>query len=143
MTPARAAEVVTRWVRHYTRWVPAPIAERRIDEIRADLHDHIAHERAQGTSDRLIVLSILSRMLRGLPADVRWRGRNRPRRAKIMKTLVIALAMVTVGVAAMVYGGNDDSPGLVLIGLLIVIAAVVLVARAAYRRRRGAGAGSR
>jgi hypothetical protein len=48
MTPERMAELVARWVRVYTRNLPVPIARRRIDEIDADLHDHIAHERARG-----------------------------------------------------------------------------------------------
>ena len=51
MTPERMAELVARWVRLYTRNLPAPIARRRADEIDADVHDHIAHERAQGSSD--------------------------------------------------------------------------------------------
>jgi hypothetical protein len=76
MTPERAAELVARWVRFYTRDLPTAIAERRINEIDADLHDHIAHERAQGTSDRRTALSILSRMVRGLAADASWRGRH-------------------------------------------------------------------
>jgi hypothetical protein len=76
MTPERMAALVTRWVRLYTRGLPAPIAERRIDEIDADLHDHIAHERAHGTGDRRIALGVLSRMLRGLAADASWRGRH-------------------------------------------------------------------
>jgi hypothetical protein len=70
------AKLVARWVRLYTRNLPAPIAERRIDEIDADLHDHIAHERAHGTGDRRIALSILSRMVRGLAADASWRART-------------------------------------------------------------------
>jgi hypothetical protein len=37
------------------------------------LHDHVAHERARGTSDRRIALSILSRMARGVMADASWR----------------------------------------------------------------------
>ena len=74
MTPGRMAELVARWVRFYTRDLPTPIARRRIDEIDADLHDHIAHERARGTSDRRIALSIASRMVRGLAADASWRG---------------------------------------------------------------------
>jgi hypothetical protein len=74
MTPERMAELVARWVRLYTRDLPTPIAQRRIDEIDADLHDHIAHERAHGTSDRRIALSIASRMVRGLAADASWRG---------------------------------------------------------------------
>jgi hypothetical protein len=60
-------------VRFYTRDLPSPIAQRRIDEIDADLHDHVAHERAHGTSDRRIALGIASRMVRGLAADASWR----------------------------------------------------------------------
>jgi hypothetical protein len=74
MTPERVVKLVGRWVRFYTRELPTPIAQRRVDEIGADLHDHIAHERARGTSDRRIALSILSRMIRGLAADASWRG---------------------------------------------------------------------
>jgi hypothetical protein len=44
MTPERMAGLVARWARFYTRNLPAPIAERRIDEIDADVHDHIAHD---------------------------------------------------------------------------------------------------
>ena len=76
MTPEGMAELVARWVRLYTRDLPDPIAQRRINEIEADVHDHIAHERAHGTSDRRIALGILSRMVRGLAADVSWRGRH-------------------------------------------------------------------
>lgn len=76
MTPERAAELVARWVRLYTRDLPIPIAQRRIDEIGADLHDHIAHERANGIGDRRIALGIASRMVRGLAADAAWRGRH-------------------------------------------------------------------
>jgi hypothetical protein len=76
MNPERVAELVGRWVRFYTRELPRSIAQRRIDEIDADLHDHIAHERARGASDRRIALSILSRMARGLTADAAWRGHH-------------------------------------------------------------------
>src|SRR5918992_1640185 len=83
------AELVARWVRFYTRNLPAPIAKRRIDEIDADLHDHIAHERAHGAKDRRIALSIAIRMLRGLAADLSWRRQtiahpSTPK--KVMKT---------------------------------------------------------
>jgi hypothetical protein len=76
MTPERMSGLVARWVRFYTRKAPAPIAQRRIDEIDADLHDHIAHERAYGTEDWRIALSIAGRMVRGLGADVSWRGQT-------------------------------------------------------------------
>ena len=65
MTPERASRLVAWWVRRYTRDLPDPVAERRIEEIDADLHDHIAHERAAGTGDRRIAFGIASRMLRG------------------------------------------------------------------------------
>jgi hypothetical protein len=76
MTPERMAELVARWVRFYTRDLPSPIARRRVDEIDADLHDHIARERANGISDRRIAGAIASRMVRDLAADTAWRGRQ-------------------------------------------------------------------
>jgi drug/metabolite transporter (DMT)-like permease len=103
MTPERMADLVARWVRFYTRDLPAPVARRRIDEIDADLHDHIAHERANGTSDRRIALSIASRMIRGLAADASWRGQaiarhSTPKEArKMSKTYrsVVRVALAT------------------------------------------------
>jgi hypothetical protein len=79
MTPDRVCALVDRWVRFYTRDLPAPVAERRAGEIAADLHDHIAHERAAGTSERRIARGIASRMLRGVAADASWRHRTRTR----------------------------------------------------------------
>lgn len=76
MTPERMAALVARWVRFYTRDLPTPVAQRRIEELDADLHDHIAYERAHGTSDRRIALGIVSRMARGLAADASWRSRH-------------------------------------------------------------------
>ena len=78
MTPERMAELVARWVRFYTRDLPVEIAQRRVEEIDADLHDHVAHERANGSgiSNRRIALGILSRMVRGVAADTAWRGRQ-------------------------------------------------------------------
>jgi hypothetical protein len=74
VTPERMAKLVARWVWLYTRGLPAATAQRRADEIGADLHDHIAHERGRGTGDRRIALGVLSRMVRGLAADASWRG---------------------------------------------------------------------
>jgi hypothetical protein len=108
MTPERMAELVARWVRLYTRDLPTPMAQRRVDEIDADLHDHIAHERANGISDRRIALGIASRMLRGLAADAAWRGRQtklaaRPstveRTMRMSKALYRSALRVALGVA--------------------------------------------
>lgn len=76
MTAERMAALVARWVRCYTRDLPGPIARRRIDEIDADLHDHIDHERARGTGDLRLAVSLLSRMVRGAAADIAWRGEH-------------------------------------------------------------------
>jgi hypothetical protein len=108
VTPERTAELVARWVRFYTRDLPTPIAERRVDEIEADLHDHIAHERANGISDRRIALGIASRMVRGLAADVAWRGHHAKAAArpstveetmKISKAVYRSAVRVALGVA--------------------------------------------
>jgi hypothetical protein len=69
-------ELVARWARFYTRGLCVPVASRRVAEIDADLHDHIAHERAGGVDDRRIARDIASRMVRGLAADLAWRGRQ-------------------------------------------------------------------
>jgi hypothetical protein len=108
MTPERMAELVAGWVRLYTRDLPTPIAQRRVDEIGADLRDHIAHERANGISDRRIALGIASRMVRGLVADAAWRGRHAKAAAhpstleeamKMSKTLYRSAVRVALGVA--------------------------------------------
>jgi hypothetical protein len=75
MTPERIAGLVTRWVRFYTRNLPESVARRRVDEIEADLHEHIAHARAERTGDRRTAASIAARMVRGLAADASWRSR--------------------------------------------------------------------
>lgn len=143
MTPQRATELVTRWVRCYTRQLPAALAERRIDEINADLHDHIAYEQARGASDRRIAVSVLSRMVRGLAADASWRGRIRPWSGDLMTSfaaiLAAGLGIAAVGVLAILYGSGDDLPGLVLLGILLIVGAFAIGVRTGHRRGQGIG----
>jgi hypothetical protein len=101
MTPERVARLVAVWVRLYTYRLPPAVARRRIEELDADLHDHIAHERAAGTSERRIAGSLAARMVRGLPADVSWRGRMMPvsfirsaLRVAVPTTLVLLVPLV-------------------------------------------------
>jgi hypothetical protein len=98
------AELVARWVRLYTRNLPPPVTQRRSGEIDADLHDHIAHGRAHGTRDRRIATGIAARMVRGVVADVAWRGQAIARRStrqdvmklsKDSKRSVVRVALVT------------------------------------------------
>jgi hypothetical protein len=49
-------------------------------------------------------------------------------------TLVVALLLVALGVAGVVAGGADDSPGLQGLGVLVVVGGVVLAVRTSRRR---------
>lgn len=138
MTPERAAAHVARWVRCYTRPLPAAVAERRLEEITADLHDHIACERARGTGERRLALSILSRMVRGLLADASWRRRVRVQeghRMRLVATLVAAVGVVVVAVLFIQYAAADDAPGGVLMGLLLIVGALAVAVRSVQRSR--------
>lgn len=108
MKPERMAELVARWVRLYTRNLPTPIARDRIDELAADLHDHITYERARGLGDLRIAFHVASRMIRGLAADLAWRRRHarRPGRPtsqegpmKTSNPLLRSTVRVALGVA--------------------------------------------
>lgn len=102
MSPQRIAALVRHWVRLYTRGLPAPVAERRLAEIKADLHDHIAHERAGGLAERRIAQSIASRLVRGLAADAAWRRqirRTTREETTMSKELRRSVVRVGLGVA--------------------------------------------
>ena len=88
MTPERMARLVAAWVRFYTRRQPPAVAQRRAEEIDADLHDHIAHEREAGTSERRIALSIAGRMVRGMAADA---SAHRPLVRVALATAIVLL----------------------------------------------------
>jgi hypothetical protein len=98
MTPERAAELVARWVRFDTRKTPPECRERRIGGIDADLHDHIAHDRARGIEERRIARSIVVRMVCGMAADASWRrtiARSSTRKDTMKNRTAVAVALVT------------------------------------------------
>jgi hypothetical protein len=139
LKPERTAVLVERWIRYYTRELPDPVAERRVDEVGADLHDHIQYERARSTSDVRIALSILSRMVRGLTADVTWRRQVRTNEGDAMKRsapILIAVLGLIIGIPAMLIGSADDAPGLVLLGLMFIAGTMVFALRPALRNRK-------
>ena len=47
---------------------------------------------------------------------------------------LVAVLLVAIGVAGVVAGEFDDSPGLQLLGVLVIVGAVVLGVRTARRR---------
>ena len=144
MTPERVTALVAWWVRLYTRGLPAPVAERRVGEIEADLHDHVAHERLRGTRDRRVALAVLSRMVRGLAADASWREEHAPalppreRRRAYRSGLGVALGSVLflfwlIG-AVGVIGESGDRADMMYLG---VFAVGIVGAAAARLRARG------
>lgn len=88
------AALVARWVRFYTRELPASVARRRAEEIDADVHDQIEHARDHGVGDRLIALGIASRMLRGLAADSSWRRRHAIAGPRPVARVALATALI-------------------------------------------------
>lgn len=56
-------------------------------------------------------------------------------RLTIVTTAILAVLATAVGVAAVVLGESDDSPGLQLLGVLFVIGAVALSVRTVQRGR--------
>jgi hypothetical protein len=106
MTPERMAALVARWVRFYTRKLPPDLAQRRVDEIEADVHDHIAHEREHGTGDRRIAAGILARMMRGLAADTSWR-REKTGAIAVGRVVLVTALVLLVPAAATVFGDGE------------------------------------
>ena len=144
MSPERMARLVLWWVRCYTRGLPEAVAERRLGEIEADLHDHIAHGRAAGHADAALALSIATRMIRGMASDASWRGRARARaqrppayrRVAIVTGLILLVPLVGMQVSDGVDWGVFDF----VFGALLLGGAGLLLDSAA---RRGAGLVSR
>jgi hypothetical protein len=121
MTPERIAEAVLAWARLYTRGLPPAVAERRLGELAADLHDHIAHERAAGTDERRNALAVASRAVRGLPADAAWRRhviaraptrKDRPKMSPTARSAVrVALVTALVLLVPLIANLTQDGPG--------------------------------
>jgi hypothetical protein len=67
-----SVRLVRGWVQLYTRGLPDGVRDGRRDELEADLWDEAA-EAADLGNERLIGRARLSRLLRGMPADIAWR----------------------------------------------------------------------
>ena len=146
MTPERMARLVARWVRFYTRSLSPSVAQRRIEEIDADLHDHIAHARAEGIGERRTALGIAARMVRGLAADTSWRGRmiarstskdattmSRPAHRSAVRVALVTTVVLLVPLVAMQF--TDGVAWSLLFGGLLILGTVALGVRTAQRGR--------
>jgi hypothetical protein len=151
-----ARRLVLWWVGVYTRGLPTDTRCERLREIDSDVWEHLSSAGA-GT---LTELSILSRCLRGLPADVAWRRRARLRRSRrlpwarmpralgwSMATCSYVLVVLAHGIASTplvgldLVGGDPDDvmrtacSGVVLLALLLSGLGLLL-----RGRRSGVGA---
>lgn len=77
-----AATFAAWWVRRYTARVGAEAAEGRRAEIASDVWEQCAHGRSVGAPSHAVALSIVRRVVGGVPADLVWsrqqRSRGRP-----------------------------------------------------------------
>ena len=141
MTPEHLATVVDRWVGRYTRDLPASVAGRRREEVRADLRDHLEHARASGVSEAQLRREIAGRMVRGLLADTAWRRQHRTRLSRPEDTvprrriLARPAARVLLGIAVVLAfpaiatptGAADWGPGdFVLAAVLLAVIGTTL-----------------
>ena len=105
MDAARSAEWVRRWVRIYTRGLPADVRRDRLDEIDDDLWSQLRDAAGSGRPDTSLAGEIVARMVFGVPADLSWRleqrraapapGSAAPERSPTMYARVIsAMAMI-------------------------------------------------
>jgi uncharacterized membrane protein YccC len=145
MRPDRVRAGVVGWVRLYTRGLPRPVAHRRVEEIEADLHDQVVHERSLGIADRRIARQIASRMIRGAVADVAWRAheahnaRRNPNKEDTMEHSTRIRSAARIGgvvLAILAIPFNDvewSVTDFVLAGTLLAIIGVCI--EAAVRRR--------
>lgn len=99
----KTANLILRWCEVYTRGLSPAIAGDRRDELASDLWEHAAaRPRARG--------AMLSRAIRGVPADLSWRYEQRraARRLVPLETRVVGggvAALVTVSASALIAFG--------------------------------------
>lgn len=147
----RAAAFAARWVRCYTARVGAEAAEDRRAEIDSDLWEQRAHGRSVGAPPHAVALSIVRRVVGGVPADLVWSRQQRvvsrgrpPEREVTMSRFTkhwwwtVAAVAVAVSYVALIAGNLVDpegphAEGSVLAGLCAVMVLVGVGVRVRHR----------
>lgn len=70
---AASARVVARWTRMYTAGLPAPVRDRRREEIGADVHGQLSEARSRRERPAMTAAAMMSRLVRGALHDLSWR----------------------------------------------------------------------
>jgi len=133
MTARSAARVVQAWTRLYTLGLPVEVRERRREEVAADLHDQLAHDRAAGAPEARVAGAVLSRAVRGMAADTTWRAR---RVGSTTAIVLLVLLLLAVPAAGTLLGGAFDWGVLDFVAAGGLLLAVALTGRAVHRRTR-------
>lgn len=69
----RARGVVVDWTALVVRGLPDAVARDRLDQVLSDLHEQTRAFERDGRSGAALAVSVLSRLVRGVPSDVAWR----------------------------------------------------------------------
>ena len=104
----RASAAVRKWVRFYTWRVPPAVAAERRELIESDLWDETQAAQWLGETN-VLGRQRLSRLVRGMPADVTWRlGQARARRRTGARETMPASRTETVvlGIGGVIYGAG-------------------------------------
>jgi peptidoglycan/LPS O-acetylase OafA/YrhL len=72
-----AATLVRRWVRLYTRGLPAHLRDARRAEIECDLWSQTEEAELVGRAPNSVGIEMLARLVLGIPADIGWRQSHR------------------------------------------------------------------
>lgn len=151
----RASELVMRWAYVYTRRLPDDVAARRRDELESDLWEQRSYGRQVAAPIPAVALSMLRRMVAGMPADLSWRQgqvaaargtplerEGTPVLAKIAHNwwLVLAALVAVFEVVFAVGIAQEGNPGSIL-GGTVIAAMGLLVFAGILRRRRSRVAG--
>ena len=103
----RTADLILRWCELYTRGLSPAVAGDRRDELASDLWEHAAHEPRPAAA-------MLSRAIRGVPADLAWRYEERRR---VRGLLPRSQRIVSGGVTALVLAAAS---ALIVFGVVVI-----------------------
>jgi hypothetical protein len=151
----RAERLTLWWVRRYARGLPEELRADRLGEIASDLWEH---RRVSG-SGPVAGLAILSRCLRGAPADLSWRRAQRrpgskrlPSPRSVLRAACWAVALCSYLLLVAVHGvasttllglgltEGDEADVVRIARLGAVLLTMLLVGGALLRRAPGLGA---
>jgi hypothetical protein len=119
---AASARLVARWTRLYTAGLPAPVRDRRREEIGADIHGQLEDARSRREQPATTAVVMLSRLVRGARHDLSWRHEvGRPAllaRWQARRTwwitgvllITVAAGMVWFGYGLRLRNGGDSQP---------------------------------